>query len=137
MINLKWRAADEVIGEDYLSRWFLLRQPGKRNVYIHKYLGSDDDRALHDHPWRSWSILFWGRLEEHTPEGVKRVWPLIPKYRSAHYTHRVVLKSKVAFTLFMTGRKRREWGFHCPTGWVHWTEFTDESGTKKGAGCPE
>ena len=135
MNNFKWRKADQVIGEKYMLRWHLIRQPGIRNLYLHKYLGSDDDRALHDHPWVSWSILLWGKLYEVTDSGVERIWPIIPKYRSAEHSHRLILRSKSAYTLFFTGRKVREWGFHCPKGWVHWTRFTDAQGNQTGVGC--
>ena len=135
MINLKWRKADQEIGDNYMLRWHLMRKPGIRNLYAHLYLGSDDDRALHDHPWASWSILLWGNLIEVTEKGEKRIWPLIPKFRSAEYSHRLVLRNKRALTLFYTGKKTREWGFHCPKGWVHWTKFTDAEGNQTGAGC--
>lgn len=118
-----------------MHRWHLLRKPGVRNLYLHKYLGSDDDRALHDHPWTSWSILLWGSLIEVTENGEKRIWPLIPKFRSADFSHRLILRSNRALTLFYTGKKTREWGFHCPKGWVHWTEFTDKEGNQTGKGC--
>jgi len=120
-----------------MLRWHLMRKPGIRNLYIHHYLGSDDDRALHDHPWASWSILLWGHLIEVTADGEKRIWPLIPKFRSAEYSHRLILKGRRATTLFYTGKKTREWGFHCPKGWVHWTKFTDAEGNQTGAGCGE
>ena len=137
MINFKWRGADQVIGQNYMQRWHLLRKPGVRNLYLHRYLGSDDDRALHDHPWASWSILLWGHLVEVTEQGEKRIWPIIPKFRSPEYSHRLILKSSGALTLFYTGKKVREWGFHCPKGWVHWTQFTDAEGNQTGAGCGE
>lgn len=137
MINLKIRAADEVIGENYMRRWHLRRNPGKNNLYLHRYEGSDDDRALHDHPWRSVGIVLWGKLYEITEHGEKRLWPLMPKYRKAIYAHRIILKSRFAYTLFLTYRKEREWGFHCPKGWVHWREFTDKSGQRTGQGCGE
>ena len=140
MINLSWRKPDQTIGHKYMLRWHLIRKPGVRNLYLHKYLGSDDDRALHDHPWASWSILLWGNLFEITQnkdgqEVQKRIWPLIPKYRSAQYSHRLILKGNKALTLFLTRKKSREWGFHCPKGWVHWTKFTDADGNQTGAGC--
>lgn len=137
MINLRIRVPDEIIGENYLRRWFLRRKPGSWNLYLHRYDGSDDDRALHDHPWSSLSILLWGRLEEQTKSGKFRIWPLLPKYRSAEYTHQIHLKSHRAYTLFLTLRKQREWGFHCPKGWVHWKQFTDSSGQGMGKGCSE
>ena len=139
MLNLKIRPADEVIGTSYMRRWHLRRSQSRNNLYLHRYEGSDDDRALHDHPWRSVGILIWGSLfeitEENGHEVQRRLWPFIPKFRSATYSHRIVLKSRTAFTLFFTHPKEREWGFHCPKGWVHWSEFTDKSGQKTGKGC--
>lgn len=135
MINLKPRRADEIIGENYMQRWHLRRSRSRYNLYLHRYDGSDDDRALHDHPWRSISILLWGRIAEVTPTGEHRVLPWLPKFRNAEYTHRIVLQSRRAYTLFFTFPKEREWGFHCPQGWVHWREFTDESGRGIGPGC--
>ena len=137
MINLKWRQPDEVIGQNYMRRWHLRRKAGRHNLYLHRYDGSDDDRALHDHPWRSIGIVLWGNVRELTPQGESRLWPLMPKYRSAEYAHRLHLKSRFAFTLFFTFPKEREWGFLCPKGWVHWKKFTDSSGQKTGAGCPD
>lgn len=137
MFNLRFRPPDEIIGEQYMRRWHLRRQPDHYNLYLHRYDGSDDDRALHDHPWKSIGIVLWGNLAEVTPNGESRLWPLIPKFRSATYSHRIILKSKTAYTLFFTFPKIREWGFHCSNGWVHWREFTDASGKQTGPGCPE
>jgi len=137
MIRLRFRKPDEVIGNAYMSRWHLRRKQGHHNLYLHRYEGSDDDRALHDHPWRSIGIVLWGDLHEVTEQGEKRLWPFVPKYRSATYAHRLRLKSKFAITLFFTFPKEREWGFLCPNGWVHWKNFTDKSGKRTGAGCPE
>jgi len=118
-----------------MRRWHLRRSRSRYNLYLHRYEGSDDDRALHDHPWRSIGILLWGRLSEITPEGERTLWPFIPKYRNAEYSHRIILKSRFAYTLFFTYPKEREWGFHCPKGWVHWRQFTDISGKGIGPGC--
>jgi hypothetical protein len=45
-------------------------------------------------------------------------------------------KPAPCWTVFITGPIVREWGFHCPKGWVHWREFTDarDSGSI-GKGC--
>lgn len=32
--------------DPYLLRWYII----PLNVYLHKFMRSDDDRALHDHP---------------------------------------------------------------------------------------
>ena len=45
------RAPDFVIGADYLRRWWVIPRNDSQNVYLHDIRKSDDDRALHDHPW--------------------------------------------------------------------------------------
>lgn len=70
---------------------------------------SDDDRALHDHPWVNMSILLEGTYTEHTiAQG------------GVHHA-----------TVY------REWGFHCDViGWRHWRLFV-ANGEKGqiGKGC--
>lgn len=64
------RQPDQVIpstGSTYLRRWFLLPKNRFFNVYLHQFLRSDDDRALHDHPWLfNFSWLWLGDYFEHT-----------------------------------------------------------------------
>ena len=53
--------------------------------------------------------------------------------------HRLELIDGPCWTLFVTGPRYREWGFHCPQrGWVPWKEFTsaDNSG-EIGRGCEQ
>lgn len=48
-----WRAPDFYIGGNanpYLLRWWVIPRNRFFNVYLHKFLRDDDDRALHDHP---------------------------------------------------------------------------------------
>lgn len=115
--------------EPYLERWWLKREP-EGSIYVHRFLRSDDDRALHDHPWDSVSIVLAGRYVEVTPEGS------IPRlagdviFRRASDPHRIeIAQGETAITLFITGAREREWGFHCGDdtpagGWRHWREFT-------------
>ena len=136
------RKPDEVItqhGLPYLERWYLL-PPNARfgiNIYLHRFRRSDDDRAPHDHPWPSLSFILSGRYVEHIPkclqkwkEGTSRELtsricrPFLPKYRPAEWIHRVELvDDKPVWTLFITGRKVRDWGFWCEGGWRGWKEF--------------
>lgn len=63
------RAPDVVIGEvhrPYLLRWWVIPRNPVFNVYLHRFMRSDDDRALHDHPWSNLSILLRGSYGEHT-----------------------------------------------------------------------
>jgi len=63
------REPDRIIGgeEDaYMKRWFVIPRNRIFNIYLHRFLRSDDDRALHDHPWVNMSILLEGEYTEHT-----------------------------------------------------------------------
>ncbi len=130
------RPPDRIIGDCYLHRWHLLPRNRFCNVYLHRYLGSDDDRALHDHPWHSVSFLLRGRLREHLQGGrsreIARGWPV---WRAPTLAHRLDLLSDTALTVFITGPRVRDWGFYCPQGWRHWSVFTDQTGNKIGRGC--
>lgn len=137
------RSPDFIVGtwlDPYLRRWWLIPRNRLLNVYLHCFLRSDDDRALHDHPWWSLSLVLKGRYLEHTIEagGVNRVrecragsWRL----RSASFAHRLELHAgERCWTLFITGPVIREWGFHCPSGWRPWGDFVSMTDGASGVG---
>lgn len=120
----------------YLLRWYLIPRNRFFNIYLHCILRDDDDRALHDHPWWSISFLLDGIIKEIDKKGSRFVHMFLqPRVRSAKYAHRLELVTDSAWTLFITGPRIREWGFHCPQGWRHWSQFTDATGEKVGKGC--
>lgn len=130
----------------YVRRWYVLPRNPLLNVYLHEFCKDDDDRALHDHPWPSVSVLIKGSYVEQTfCDDEERVmtntarrrygWGSIIFRRSTH-THRIELPEGSAWTLFVTGPTLREWGFHCPQGWRHWKEFTKPGAMgETGKGC--
>lgn len=134
------RAPDRIIGVNYLHRWHVIPRNKFFNIYLHKFIGDDDDRATHDHPFHSMSILLRGSLHEicetrgrFTIRSIKRFMPV---FRRAKHAHRLILGSdEPALTLFITGPVIRRWGFHCPKGWVYWKDFTDPTGNGIGRGC--
>lgn len=127
------RKPDFLIGgesDPYLKRWWIVPRNRWFNIYLHHFLRSDDDRALHDHPWWNVSILIDGEYTEHTiaaggvnVRNVYRSGNL--KFRTAGAAHRVELRTGSCWTLFITGPIVREWGFHCPQGWRPWKQFVD------------
>lgn len=138
------RPPDFIIGgkdRPYLNRWFVIPRNPIFNIYLHQFLRSDDDRALHDHPWFNFSLLIEGEYTEHTiPRGgvqrriIYRTGDL--KFRSCWYAHRVELHAGPCWSLFITGPRLRHWGFHCPAGWRHWQEFTAPADRGEiGRGC--
>jgi hypothetical protein len=140
------RAPDFVVGGDreegdYLRRWWLLPRNPVFNVYLHQFLRSDDDRALHDHMYVNLSVLLSGGYVEHTIRSggvhmktARRAGDV--KTRLPWTAHRIELNQGVCWTLFVTGPRMRAWGFHCPDkGWVHWERFTGENPGQTGPGC--
>lgn len=137
------RQPDFVIGKNYLRRWHIVPRNELRNVYLHEFRRSDDDRAFHDHPWNNMTIVLRGSYIEHTPDGsfVRKAGDVVR--RPADSLHRIELPEagpgeapNWPITLFTTGPKVREWGFACPQGWRHWSEFyAGEHGELVGAGC--
>lgn len=147
------REPDELIpptGTTYMNRWFILRKNrffGKllENCYLHHILRSDDDRALHDHPWWNISIVLRGGYYEEMPlvsskdyrteveffgRGyTRKEWRGVGSiiFRRATDIHRLEVPQyplEPTWTLFITGRKTREWGFWCPRkGFVHHKRF--------------
>lgn len=133
------REPDFIIGDNYLRRWWVVPRNPFCNVYLHEMLHSDDDRALHDHPWVNRSLIIAGSYVEVTPEGefARRPGDIIE--RQPESLHRlVVVPGARVVTLFFTGPVVREWGFACPQGWVPWQQFVDARDTGKiGRGCGE
>lgn len=142
------RPPDFVIGgsdDPYLLRWYMLPRNLIGNAYLHLFLRSDDDRALHDHMYANVSILLRGEYTEHRilQGGIntRKVWRAgdwIFRHSGA-IAHRIEIHAGPCWSLFLCGPRYREWGFHCPErGWIHWKEFTaaHDSGTI-GRGCDQ
>ena len=106
----------------YLERFHLVETKSYR-VSVHHWLGSDDQRAMHDHPWSSVTTVLAGHLTEHTPDGPLDLTPGTTITRTADEAHAIELVSDEAWTLFTTGPIVRRWGFHTPDGWVHWSDW--------------
>lgn len=108
-------------GSVYLERYYLFTLLGWR-FYLHRFVGSDPDRGLHDHPWpRAFSIVLAGWYFEETRSGTRKVrWINI---LTGDTFHRVVLPcgdylpdfscdEQPCWTLFFHRAKRTKgWGF--------------------------
>ena len=115
--------------EPYLERYYLFlkdRQNFPFNIFIHKFLKSDPD-DLHDHPWPYITIILKGGYWEYTyKDETKNVtigeWkgPGSILYRSAESFHRIEIDENqpATWTLFMPGKKMRDWGFQTNDGWI-------------------
>ncbi len=113
-------------GEKYLERWYLSFLGC--TLRVHKFFRGDDDRALHDHPWKFITFPLRGYWER-IPGATAYVAPFCFHYRPAEYKHMVVgthfsgRAAKPFFTLVFTWRKSRTWGFWPGGKFVNWREF--------------
>jgi hypothetical protein len=140
---------DLVIGDDYMRRWRLLPRNPICNIYLHHFLHSDDDRALHDHPWPSLSMVIEGqtgeiygdivplRYDRYTGDKFRLLRAGDIVYRPASWKHRIVIgHDETAVTLFVVGPRIRQWGFWCPQGWRHWRDYCEPNDEGRiGRGC--
>lgn len=108
-------------GEPYLERYHLMRLPGGGGLYLHRFLASDPDRGLHDHPWdRAFGMVLSGGYREQRfardGDGERVVERLlrpgaVNRIRGEDF-HRIVLPAeREAWTVFGHSRKYKDWGF--------------------------
>lgn len=128
-------------GETYLARVRIVQTPWAA-VYLHKLDVPDPGLDLHDHPWWFASLILRGGYDEEVADcreapglariadavgrpdqcrrGVVRTWkagsihtmPLTAAHRISH------LHRRPTWTLVLTGRRARSWGFYQPDGFV-------------------
>jgi hypothetical protein len=96
-------------------------------------LKSDPD-DVHDHPWPYATLILKGGYWEWRPQfnsngqktGEIAKWCGAGSFRcaGANTYHRVELDPDVeCWTLFMPGRKQRDWGFLVRNQWVQWEQY--------------
>lgn len=105
----------------YMERHWIGRL-GPITVYLHRYLGGDGERQVHDHPW-GWAlgIPLTGGYDEERVVGlcprygwlsrVVRVRPWRWNLLTAGTFHRVAHTHPDTWTLFIHGPRCKSWGF--------------------------
>lgn len=138
----------------YLKRWYIRKRRGAQRgfqLYLHKIIRPDHDRALHDHPWWFWALVLWGGYVEEVMENGGQItrrhigWLRLNRKR-AEGIHRIdsLDGGGPTWTLFLTGPLERDWGFwesskEVPDvgfdpplwGWTHWRAFMSRPGRCK------
>jgi len=130
---------DREDNEPYLERYYVFlrdRTWFPFNVFLHKFLKSDPD-DVHDHPWPYATVILRGGYYEWVPQfdAEGKISCEIQKWRgpghfricSSNSYHRIELKPGVtAWTLFMPGPHRREWGFLVNDQWIQHEQYLKE-----------
>lgn len=115
-LRIEWARGIGLPEKSYLRRWsFGHRKIG--SVRLHQWLGPDDDRAPHDHPWWFITFVIKGSYLDYTPSpdpSQVMTGELVPRwavrYRPARHRH-TVDPFKSTWTLVVTGPVVRKWGF--------------------------
>lgn len=109
-------------GVAYLERYFVAgwnpinKRPGP-SIFLHRFVASDPDTAVHSHPWGwSSSLILVGGYREERCDGrggvvVREFRPGDVNILDAHIKHRIDLVGKDCWTLFLAGPFEKAWSF--------------------------
>lgn len=109
-LKVEWRHALGLPECPYVYRWmFGHKKVG--SIRLHHWLGPDDDRAVHDHPWWfvTWIIKGWYLDSTSDDSEVLSVGDVV--FRPALHRHTVYPGRDGCWTLVITGPVSRSWGF--------------------------
>ena len=130
---------DRASKEPYLERYYVFlkdRTWFPFNVFIHKFIKSDPD-DVHDHPWPYATLILKGGYNEWVPtfdEHGKKIgevchWRGPGHFRicSANSYHRIeMVEGVAAWTMFMPGPQKREWGFLVKDKWIQNEQYFEQ-----------
>jgi hypothetical protein len=104
----------ERMGEDkknpYLIRWTLLFFG--YSIRLHHWIGSDEERFFHDHPWNFTSFLLKGSYANVTPNGRTEVKAPFHWHSSATDQHYLDIPKEGAWTILVCSKPYHKWGFY-------------------------
>jgi hypothetical protein len=127
----RWFRREEINGAErcptYLYRWQLFRCRWF-TLYLHRFVGEDWSRDMHDHPKRFLSVGLAGAYEEQTPAGT-RIFraPWIRSFPAEH-VHRIKPIGGECWTLVAVFAASRPWGFFHDGLWIHWKKYVEGFG---------
>lgn len=107
--TIKW---GERLGLDecpYLRRWAVVL--GLFSIRVHHFYASDDERAFHDHPWWFVTLVLKGGYTDVSPAGEDHLGRGAVRFRPALHQHTVRVDPGGVWTIILTGRNMRTWGF--------------------------
>lgn len=121
-----WRDKLGLTSCPYMERWVL-------NLYffsirLHHWMGSDDNRAFHDHAWWFLTIILKGGYTDVSPKGHDPVTTGSIRYRPALHRHTVKVNPCGCWSILLTGPEVRKWGFYPNGKFVRRSKYFDRYG---------
>jgi hypothetical protein len=106
-------------------RWRLL-SIGWLGVYLQHFVYNDWLGDMHDHPYRVVSMGLLGKYREETPSGA-RIYraPWLRTFPASHI-HRIMVDGGSCWTIMITLKPVRTWGFWSTAGWAPWHKYANE-----------
>lgn len=110
-----------------MERWVF--DFGPFAIRLHHWWASDDRRHFHDHAWWFLTFVLWGRYADISPDGCDTLRMGSMRYRRASHRHTVEIEHRGTWTLLITGRPIRRWGFWItPTKMLRRDKYFAENG---------
>lgn len=107
--SISWNESVGLPECPYLRRWVF--DFGAFSIRVHRWQSSDDERAFHDHPWWFLTLVLWGSYVDSSPSGRDLLRIGSVRCRSANHRHTVEVLKPGTWTILITGRASRRWGF--------------------------
>jgi hypothetical protein len=117
-------------GELHFQRYRIL-STSRFNIYLHRISKSDEDRHFHDHPFSFYSFLIKGSYIDrftYTPyhyvlhTRTYKAGDIVE--HDAEDAHSITLLTPVVWTLVLTGKRKRMWGYRIsPEQWIDFKTY--------------
>ena len=121
--------------EKYLERFYIVKTPFIE-VMLHRFFMSDAGE-VHDHPWHSFGWILNNGYNETVLKNGKEITHFRSVghfgWRKSTDFHKVELLpngSGKTWTIFVTLKRHKNWGFLTSKGWVPFTKYFEQDGTK-------
>ena len=129
-------------GELYLRRYYLTPRSWPIKVFLHVIYKPDDDEFPHDHPWPFFGLVLSGGYFEAIYKKLaggkvefseyKHRYLGTVAYRGMDAVHQIdaLHNEKKCWTLIITGKPKRIWGFFTDKGRVEWNVYQNKPNAK-------
>lgn len=108
-LQFRWNEPLGIPECPYAYRWVLIFFG--YSIRIHNFLRSDDKRYFHDHAWWFLTLVLKGSYTDVSPEGDDVLKAGSIRFRKAKHSHYVKVAEGGCWTILITGKPIRNWGF--------------------------
>ncbi len=108
-IQFRWNEPLGTVECPYAYRWVFIFFG--YSIRIHHFLRSDDKRFFHDHAWWFLTFVLKGSYTDVSLDDRDELKRFQFRYRKAEHQHYVEVPVGGCWTILLTGKPLRKWGF--------------------------